>query len=73
MHDLVTDYHIAVPSAFYDNEDLNTEATLQHIQNLYDQGVKSVMVCGTTGEQHSLSLAEKLQLFESLMGQFPAG
>lgn len=66
MHDLVNDYHIAVPTAFYYNEDLNTEATLQHIQNLYDQGVKSVMVCGTTGEQHSLSLAEKLQLLESL-------
>ena len=66
MHDLVNDYHIAVPTAFYYNENLNTEATLQHIQNLYDQGVKSVMVCGTTGEQHSLSLAEKLQLLESL-------
>ncbi|MGA9517833.1 MAG: dihydrodipicolinate synthase family protein [Trichococcus sp.] len=66
MHDLVNDFHIAVPTAFYDNEDLNTEATLQHIRNLYDQGVKSVLVCGTTGEQHSLSLAEKLQLLESL-------
>ena len=66
MHNLVNDFHIAVPTAFYDNEDLNTEATLQHIRNLYDQGVKSVLVCGTTGEQHSLSLAEKLQLLESL-------
>lgn len=66
MFDLVNDFHIAVPTAFYENEDLNTEATLQHIRNLYDQGVKSVLVCGTTGEQHSLSLAEKLQLLESL-------
>lgn len=66
MHDLVNDFHIAVPTAFYDNEDLNTEATLQHIRNLYDQGVKSVLLCGTTGEQHSLSLTEKLQLLESL-------
>lgn len=66
MHDLVNEYHIAVPTAFYDNEDLNTEATLQHIRNLYDQGVKSVMVCGTTGEQHSLTLAEKLQLLKSI-------
>lgn len=66
MFDLVNDFHIAVPTAFYENEDLNTETTLQHIRNLYDQGVKSVLVCGTTGEQHSLSLAEKLQLLESL-------
>ncbi|MDB6353937.1 dihydrodipicolinate synthase family protein [Trichococcus sp. K1Tr] len=66
MHDLVNDYHIAVPTAFYNNEDLNTEATLQHVMHLYTQGVKSVLLCGSTGEQHSLSLAEKLQLLESL-------
>lgn len=66
MFDLTNDFHIAVPTAFYENEDLNTEATLQHIMHLYDQGVKSVMICGTTGEQHSLSLAEKLQLLKSL-------
>jgi 4-hydroxy-tetrahydrodipicolinate synthase len=66
MYDLVNDYHIAVPTAFYDNEDLNTDATLQHVMHLYNQGVKSVMVCGTTGEQHSLSLPEKLQLLESI-------
>ncbi len=66
MFDVVNDYHIAVPTASYDNEDLNTEATLQHVMHLYDQGVKSVMLCGSTGEQHSLSLAEKLQLLESL-------
>ena len=66
MHDLVNEYHIAVPTAFYDNEDLNTEATLQHIMHLYKQGVKSVLVCGTTGEQHSLTLAEKLQLLKSI-------
>ena len=66
MFDLANDFHIAVPTAFYENEDLNTEATLQHVMHLYGQGVKSVLVCGTTGEQHSLSLAEKLQLLESL-------
>ena len=66
MFDLVNDFHIAVPTAFYDNEDLNTETTLQHVMHLYGQGVKSDLVCGTTGEQHSLSLAEKLQLLESL-------
>lgn len=66
MYDLSNDFHIAVPTAFYDNEDLNTDATLQHIMQLYGQGVKSVMVCGTTGEQHSLSLAEKLQLLKSI-------
>lgn len=66
MYDLVNDFHIAVPTAFHENEDLNTEASLQHVMHLYEQGVKSVLVCGSTGEQHSLSLPEKLQLLESI-------
>lgn len=66
MYDLANDYHIAVPTAFYDNEDLNTDATLQHVMHLYNQGVKSVLLCGSTGEQHSMSLTEKLQLLGSL-------
>jgi 4-hydroxy-tetrahydrodipicolinate synthase len=66
MYDLVNDFHIAVPTAFYDNEDLNTDATLHHVMHLYDRSVKSVMICGSTGEQHSLSLPEKLQLLESI-------
>lgn len=66
MYDLVNNFHIAVPTAFYENEDLNTEASLQHVMHLYEQGVKSVLVCGSTGEQHSLSLPEKLQLLESI-------
>ncbi|HEX5350568.1 MAG TPA: dihydrodipicolinate synthase family protein, partial [Trichococcus sp.] len=66
MYDLVNDFHIAVPTAFYENEDLNTEASLEHVMHLYEQGVKSVLICGSTGEQHSLSLPEKLQLLESI-------
>lgn len=66
MYDLVNDFHIAVPTAFHENEDLYTEASLQHVMHLYEQGVKSVLVCGSTGEQHSLSLPEKLQLLESI-------
>lgn len=66
MHELVNNYHIAVPTAFFADEEMNTEATMQHIMNLYGQGVRSVLICGTTGEQHSLSLAEKLRLLEAI-------
>jgi 4-hydroxy-tetrahydrodipicolinate synthase len=59
-------FHIAVPTAFYDDETLNVEGTINHIKDLYQQGVRSVMVCGTTGEQHSLSLIEKLELLEAV-------
>ncbi|WP_414841677.1 dihydrodipicolinate synthase family protein [Enterococcus saccharolyticus] len=59
-------YHIAVPTAFFQNEELNIPATMQHILYLQKQGVSSVLVCGSTGEQHSLTLEEKLQLIEAI-------
>ncbi|PAF18572.1 dihydrodipicolinate synthase family protein [Terribacillus saccharophilus] len=59
-------YHIAVPTAFYSDESLNVEGTINHIKNLYQKGVRSVLVCGSTGEQHSLSLDEKLILVEAI-------
>lgn len=58
------DFHIAVPTSFHPDEKLNSETTVQHIIYLYHQGVRSVMICGSTGEQHSLSLEEKLELLE---------
>ncbi|MBO0992656.1 dihydrodipicolinate synthase family protein [Bacillus sp. SD088] len=58
--------HIAVPTAFFEDESLNIQGTISHIRNLYKQGVKSVLVSGTTGEQHSLNLQEKMELIDSL-------
>lgn len=59
-------FHVAVPTAFYSDERLNTAQTLEHIQSLYTRGVKAVLVCGSTGEQHSLSLHEKIQLLAAI-------
>lgn len=59
-------YHIAVPTAFFKDESLHTQGTMEHIRNLYNQGVKSVLVSGTTGEQHSLSLEEKINIINEL-------
>src|SRR5699024_1075479 len=58
--------HIAVPTAFFEDETLNTQGTISHIRNLYTQGVKSVLISGTTGEQHSLSLQEKIEIINAL-------
>src|SRR5690625_2073709 len=58
--------HIAVPTAFFEDESLNIQGTISHISNLYKQGVKSVLVSGTTGEQHSLNLQEKIELINAL-------
>jgi len=58
--------HIAVPTAFFEDESLNVQGTISHIRNLYKQGVKSVLVSGTTGEQHSLNLQEKIEIINNL-------
>lgn len=59
-------FHVAVPTAFFDDESVNIEGTMAHIRNLKEQGVKSVLISGTTGEQHSLNLQEKLEMVDAL-------
>ncbi|MGP4062494.1 dihydrodipicolinate synthase family protein [Halobacillus sp. H74] len=58
--------HFAVPTAFFEDESLNVQGTISHIRDLYKQGVKSVLVSGTTGEQHSLNLQEKIKIINGL-------
>ena len=59
-------FNIAVPTAFYEDESLNIAGTLAHILHLEVQGANSFLLCGSTGEQHSLSLPEKISLLEAL-------
>ncbi|MBS4218370.1 dihydrodipicolinate synthase family protein [Bacillus sp. FJAT-49711] len=60
-------FHIAVPTAFFEDESINIQGTVDHIRDLYKQGVKSVLVCGSTGEQHSINLNEKMELVNRLV------
>lgn len=63
---LSADMHIAVPTAFFEDESLDVQGTINHIKHLHEQGVQSVLVSGTTGEQHSVSLDEKFALISTL-------
>lgn len=63
---ITKDFHIAVPTAFYDDEEINVIGTINYIKYLYEKGVDSVLVCGTTGEQHSLKLEEKIELITAI-------
>ncbi|ALS03148.1 dihydrodipicolinate synthase family protein [Enterococcus silesiacus] len=65
-YNLINDYHIAVPTAFYSDEALNIQDTINHILYLQDLGVRSVLVCGSTGEQHSLTLQEKISILNAI-------
>ena len=58
--------HISVPTAFFNDESLNIQGTISHIRELYKQGVKSVLVSGSIGEQHSLYLREKIEIINAL-------
>lgn len=60
-------FHVAVPTAFLNDESINIKGTMAHILDLYRQGVKSVFISGTTGEQHSMTLNEKFELINRLV------
>ncbi|WP_392558729.1 dihydrodipicolinate synthase family protein [Orbus mooreae] len=63
---LQQNYHIAIPTAFTIDEKLNIQSTLDYIISLQNIGIKSVLVSGSTGEQHSLTFEEKKQIIEAI-------
>ncbi|WP_144560024.1 dihydrodipicolinate synthase family protein [Shouchella miscanthi] len=63
---LLEDVHVAVPTAFYEDETLHVDATMTHINYLANNGIQSVLLCGSTGEQHSLTIHEKQLLLNAI-------
>lgn len=63
---MLQNFNVAIPTVFNSDESLNPVATLDIISYLYQQGVDSIVVCGSTGEQHSLSLQEKILLVNTI-------
>ena len=55
----------AVTTQFNDDFSLNLEATHKVISNLVRDGVSGLVICGTVGENTSLSVAEKVSLVEA--------
>ncbi|MBD1554882.1 dihydrodipicolinate synthase family protein [Pseudomonas typographi] len=55
----------AVSTQFNADYSLNIEATHRVISNLVADGVSGLVVCGTVGENTSLTLAEKLAVIEA--------
>jgi 4-hydroxy-tetrahydrodipicolinate synthase len=55
----------AVTTQFKSNFDLDIDATRKVLGNLIDDGVSGLIVCGTVGENTSLSRSEKVQVMEA--------
>lgn len=66
LNELTAEMHVAVPTAFFEDESLDVPNTINHIKHLQKQGIGSVLVSGTTGEQHSMDLDEKVELISAL-------
>lgn len=62
----MNNFHVALPKAFDDNEQLNIKKTIEHAKRLIAQDVNAFLFCGSTGEQHSLDLEEKIELIRSI-------
>lgn len=61
---LMRNFNVAIPTPFHEDERLylvGFDAIVEHLKN---SGIHSLLICGTTGEQHSLSIDERLQIIE---------
>ncbi|ASS62147.1 4-hydroxy-tetrahydrodipicolinate synthase [Bacillus velezensis] len=55
---------IAIPTPFHEDERLYSAGFDPNVEHLKNSGIHSLLICGTTGEQHSLSMDERLQIIE---------
>ncbi len=73
-----TDWQGVFPAAttqFHDDESLNIEGTLKHVDVMIDAGIHGIIMLGTVGENCSLEWGEKLELLqatnEHIAGRIP--
>ena len=57
----------AMVTPFDEAGELNVDAAVALAKWLVEQGNEGLVVCGTTGESPTLSIDEKLQLFEAVV------
>ncbi|PAC98630.1 dihydrodipicolinate synthase family protein [Bacillus paralicheniformis] len=56
--------NVAIPTPFHEDESLFFEGFDPIVEHLKNNGIDSLLICGTTGEQHSLSIDERIQIIE---------
>jgi 1-pyrroline-4-hydroxy-2-carboxylate deaminase len=65
----------AATTQFYDDESLNIEGTLEHVDAMVEAGIHGIIMLGTVGENCSLDPTEKLEVLratvERVNGRIP--
>jgi 4-hydroxy-tetrahydrodipicolinate synthase len=57
-------FNVAIPTPFHDDESLNLESFKPIVEHMKDNGIESLLVSGSTGEQNSMSIDERLQVID---------
>lgn len=60
----MNNFHIAIPTPFRDDESLYLEGFEPIVNYLKENGIDSLFISGSTGEQHSLSIEERLHIID---------
>lgn len=56
--------NIAVPTPFHEDERLHLEGFAPIVHHLAGQGIESLLICGSTGEQHALTIDERIEIIQ---------
>ncbi|PAQ15805.1 dihydrodipicolinate synthase family protein [Bacillaceae bacterium SAOS 7] len=56
--------NVAIPTPFHDDESLYLEGFNPIVEYLTDNGIESLLVSGTTGEQNSMSIEERMEIID---------
>lgn len=56
-------FNVAIPTPFHNDESLFVEGFNDILDYLKENGIDSVLVSATTGEQNSMSIEERSRLF----------
>jgi 4-hydroxy-tetrahydrodipicolinate synthase len=71
--EVFTGVGVAIVTLFKDDGALDAPATADLAVRLVDEGVRAVVVAGSTGEAATLDTSERVELLEAVRGAVPAG
>jgi len=57
-------------TVFNQDESIDEEGTVKHVKWLLDNGVQSIVVCGSTGEAVSMTIEERKKVAEVIIKEF---